>query len=223
MTIFVPVSARLRICSMAVRSATRSGTAINARPTSISPLNDLGRPHRMRPILPGALPTRLRLQTRLRVRSPGVAQQPLLPGERAAHDGVEIVEPWAPEELGPDAAGARHQRSGIPGSARLLENRQSLSRHPFDALQNLPHAVAVAVADVESGGGAPAAQVAQGIHVSRRQVLDVDVVAHAGAVGGGIVGAEDRDVRSLAESGFAGDLDQQRRVRGGLADAAAGI
>src|SRR5439155_26850358 len=113
--------------------------------------------------------------------SPGIAQQPLLPGERAAHDAVEIVKARAPAEFGPDAIGARHQRSGVPGPARLLANRQTLSRHPLDALQNLPHAVAMAVADVESERGAAAPQVAQGIHVSRRQVLDVDVVAHAGA------------------------------------------
>src|ERR1700719_819997 len=98
------------------------------------------------------MPTRLRLQTPLRVPSPGVARQPLLPGECAAHDAVEIVKPWAPAELGPDAIGARHQLRGSPGSARLLANRQTLSRPPFDALQNLPHAVAVAVADVQSDG-----------------------------------------------------------------------
>ena len=46
-TIFWPVSARSRICSAAVSTATSSGTAISARPTSISPLNDLGRPHCM--------------------------------------------------------------------------------------------------------------------------------------------------------------------------------
>jgi len=42
-TIFCPVSASARICSAAVSTATRSGTAISARPRSINPLNDLGR------------------------------------------------------------------------------------------------------------------------------------------------------------------------------------
>src|ERR1700730_1157296 len=105
-------------------------------------------------ILPGALPTRLRLQTPLRVPSPGVARQPLLPGECAAHDAVEIVKPWAPAELGPDAIGARHQLRGIPGSARLLANRQTLSRHAFDALQNVTQAGAVGVDDGQRTCGA---------------------------------------------------------------------
>jgi len=39
-----PVSARSRICSTAVRMATRSGTAINARPTSMSPVMTWGAP-----------------------------------------------------------------------------------------------------------------------------------------------------------------------------------
>ena len=59
--------------------------------------------------------------------------------------------------------------------------------------------------------------------MSGRQVLDVDVVADAGAVRRRIVGAEDRDVRPLAHRRLAGDLDEQRRIRGGLADAAAGV
>ena len=47
-TIFCPVSASSRICRTAVKMAASSGTAINARPSSIRPLKDLGRPHCMR-------------------------------------------------------------------------------------------------------------------------------------------------------------------------------
>src|SRR5437660_1697819 len=118
MTIFVPLSARSRICSTAVSRAINSGTAINARPTSISPVNDLGRPHRMKAFYRAGLPTCPRLQTRSRGHSPGVAQQPLLPGERAAHDAIEVIEARPPAELGADAIGARHQRSRVPGPAR---------------------------------------------------------------------------------------------------------
>ena len=56
-----------------------------------------------------------------------------------------------------------------------------------------------------------------------REIVDVDVVADAGAVRRPIVGAEDRQARALPDRVLARDLDQQRRVRRGLADAAARI
>ncbi|GIX21854.1 MAG: hypothetical protein KatS3mg121_0637 [Gammaproteobacteria bacterium] len=47
----------------------------------------------------------------------------------------------------------------------------------------------------------------------------MDVVAHAGAVGGGVVGPVDRHLRPLARRRLAGHLDQQRRLARRLADA----
>src|SRR5699024_11991846 len=46
----------------------------------------------------------------------------------------------------------------------------------------------------------------EGQHVGVGQIGDVDVVAHGGAVGGGVVGAEDRDVGPVAQ----GRLQHQR-------------
>ena len=51
----------------------------------------------------------------------------------------------------------------------------------------------------------------------------MDIVAHAGTVLGGIVVAVDFDEGADAERDLGGDLDEQRRFRGGLAVAAAGI
>ena len=65
-----------------------------------------------------------------------------------------------------------------------------LAGHPLHAVDDLAHAVAVAVADVECGRGAPATQVGEGVQVRRGQVLDMDVVTHAGAITGRVVGAE---------------------------------
>ena len=48
----------------------------------------------------------------------------------------------------------------------------------------------------------------------------MDVVAHAGAVGRRVVGAEDLHLGPLAERGLAGDLDQMGRARRRLAGAA---
>src|SRR6266513_166994 len=156
-------------------------------------------------------------------RSPGVAQQPLLPGEPRAHDGIEIVEARLPAKLPADALGAGYERRRISGAARLLAHLEWLARHPLDAGENLPHAVTVSVTDVQRGRAAPRAQVLEGVEVRGRQILDVNVVADARAIGRRIVGAEDRDLGSLADRRLAGDLDEQRRIRGRLADAAAGI
>src|SRR5437899_489784 len=156
-------------------------------------------------------------------RSPGVAQQPLLPGEPRAHDGIEIVEARLPAKLPADALGAGYERRRISGAARLLAHLEGLARHPLDAGENLPHAVTMSVADVQRGRAAPRAQVLEGGEVRGRQILDVNVVAVARAIGRRIVGAEDRDLGSLADRRLAGYLDEQRRIRGRLADAAAGI
>src|SRR5204862_139248 len=59
-------------------------------------------------------------------RSPGVAQQPLLPGEPRAHDGIEIVEARLPAKLPADALGAGYERRRISGAARLLAHLEGL-------------------------------------------------------------------------------------------------
>src|SRR5207302_1730329 len=91
-------------------------------------------------------------------RAPGVAQQPLLPGEPRAHDGIEIVEARLPAKLPADALGAGYERRRISGAARLLAHLEGLARHPLDAGENLPHAVTVSVADVKRGLAAPRAR-----------------------------------------------------------------
>ena len=55
------------------------------------------------------------------------------------------------------------------------------------------------------------------------EVFDVDVIAHAGAIRGRVVGAENSDVIALADGRLAGDFDQQRGIFRGLADAACRI
>src|SRR2546429_8944909 len=86
----------------------------------------------------------------------------------------------------------------------------TLSLH--DALPIL----AVAVADVQNGGGAAAAQVVERVQMGRGEVFHMDVIADSGAVRRGIVGTEDRDVRPLADRGLAGDFHEQRGIGGGL-------
>ena len=60
----------------------------------------------------------------------------------------------------------------------------------------------------------------EGAEVGVGQVLDVDVVADAGAVGRRVVGAEDGDVLALAERDLEDERDQVRLGRVVLADRA---
>src|SRR5205807_1474771 len=103
--------------------------------------------------------------------------------EPRAHDGIEIVEARLPAKLPADALGAGYERRRVSGAARLLAHLEGLARHPLDAGENLPHAVTVSVADVKRGRAAPRAQVLEGVEVRGRQILDVNVVADARAIG----------------------------------------
>src|SRR5262249_22979531 len=67
------------------------------------------------------------------------------------------------------------------------------------------------------------AQIGERGQVRAGEVVDVDIVAHAGAVGRGVIVAEHGQLRATADRDFAGDLGQQRRLLGRLADAAADV
>jgi hypothetical protein len=81
----------------------------------------------------------------------------------------------------------------------------------------------VAIADVRHERLAAGAQIVERIEMSAGQIVDVNVIAYAGAVGCRIVGAENREVRSLANRRLAGDLDEQCGGARRLADAAVRI
>src|SRR5437879_8072330 len=63
-------------------------------------------------------------------RSPGVAQQPLLPGEPRAHDGIEIVEARLPAKLPADALGTGYERRDRK-STRLNSSHRCISYAVF--------------------------------------------------------------------------------------------
>ena len=76
------------------------------------------------------------------------------------------------------------------------------------SLEDFAHAVAVAITDVRHRRFATGTQVVEGIQMRGGEVVDVDVVTYAGAVGRGEVGAEYRQEGALAHCRFAGNLDQ---------------
>ena len=94
----------------------------------------------------------------------------------------------------------------------------------FEGLHHLQYAGALACAEVEGFAAWVGGEPVEGGQVAMCQVHDVDVVAHACAVGGVVVVAEDVEVGALA-CGYLGD--EGHEVVGGavgeFADEAAGV
>src|SRR5581483_2111121 len=108
----------------------------------------------------------------------------------ATHDNVKGVVPGPPAEAGADALGGGNDDGRIAGPAGPHAHIEVAAGHAPDRLDHLQHREAAAVAAIEDVAVAAGAQVRQGRHVCLSEIGDVDVVAHAGAVGRGVVGAE---------------------------------
>ena len=65
-------------------------------------------------------------------------------------------------------------------------------------------------AEVEARGSAATPQVLERLHVGDGEILNVDVVTDARAVGSVVVVAENREMGALSHRGFAGNRDQMR-------------
>ena len=74
------------------------------------------------------------------------------------------------------------------------------SRHAFHRFDHFENRIAALAADIDDRRGIPFAQVRHRPQMRVGQVRHVHVVANARAVGGWVVGAEDRDRLALAES-----------------------
>src|SRR5262249_15155340 len=155
--------------------------------------------------------------------SPWLAQQLLLPIPGRAHDRVEIVQARLPAELRADSVGTGDEGRRIAGAAPSLMHLQPATGDPLHAREHLPYAVAVTVADVERGRGATATQPGERIAVRCGEILDVNVIADAGAICRRIVGAEDLDRVAFPCGRFAGHLDEECRIWGCLSNAAARV
>ena len=133
---------------------------------------------------------------------------------------MQIVAARLPAQHLANSRGLRNQHGGIAGAPGLLEDFKRAACGCLNRGEHFAHAVAVPVAAVEDLGAAAGAQVRQRLQVGVGQVLDMDVIAHPGAVGGVVVAAVNGDVLTLADRRLAGHLGQQRGLGRGLADAA---
>src|SRR5262249_1313875 len=95
----------------------------------------------------------------------------------------------------------RHKRGRIATTAtRHLHRKITTARasYPFYDFEN---GGPVAVATVERGARAAAAQISKSGRVGFRKIGDVNVVAYAGSIGRRIIVSEDAHFRPLADRG----------------------
>ena len=119
-----------------------------------------------------------------------------LPG--AFDDRFNRLKARRPSQFRVDFFRRGNQPCGIPRAAWLFDDADGPARDFLARRDDLPHACSAARAEVVFGGlRAPERE-----HVRLREVEDVDVIPDAGAIGSGVVGAENGDILFLAEGDF---------------------
>src|SRR6185437_2453774 len=124
--------------------------------------------------------------------------QILLPGIGRTDDLLEVVVGRLPAEHRAHLLGAGDDRRRVARPPRRLARREIDTRNLPDHIDNLPNAVAGAIAAIHGRALAARAQIGEQQRMRLDEVGYVDVVAHAGAVRGRVVGAEDVDMIALA-------------------------
>ena len=122
-------------------------------------------------------------------------------------DVFQLLKARPPAELSTDLVGRRHQHRRVSGSARPLVNRDAQPRHFLDGADHLAHTVAFAGAEIVTKADARTEPL-QGYEVGFRQILDVNVVAHASAVWSWVVVAKHLNRRPPALGCLDDDRDE---------------
>ena len=87
---------------------------------------------------------------------------------------------------------------GSPARRGLIARRTGCAGHPVERVEHLEHRQAAAVAAVQHELIRPLDQPLERGDMGVGKIADMDIVAHAGAVGRRIVGAEHIDMVALA-------------------------
>jgi len=123
----------------------------------------------------------------------------LLPRPGGGDDLVKGGVLGLPVEVAADFFAGGDQRGGIAGAARGKLVGDGLAGDAAGGVEDLKDGIAGAVADVVGFAG-DAVDGFKGEDVGVGDVQDMDVIADTGAVGSGIVGTEDFNVGSEADS-----------------------
>ena len=114
-----------------------------------------------------------------------------------------------PAEIVLDGGGAGDEDGGVSGTAGETLDLDFASGDAADGLDDLQHAEAFPVADVVDDFMFGFER-SQGEQVGVGEIFNVNIVANAGAVGGGIVFAVDADGFAAAERGVEHERDEMR-------------
>src|ERR1019366_8119581 len=110
----------------------------------------------------------------------------------------DVFQRWIlrlPAEFGERLVRGGHELRRVTGTTRLFNRRDFLARDLLAHLNDFLHRIAVAVAEIEE----TALSGLQAENVRLRQILDVNIITDAGAVGRGVIRAVNLHLRLLAE------------------------
>jgi hypothetical protein len=124
-----------------------------------------------------------------------------MPAPGTLDDLFEVGVLRIPTEHGFCLCGIGDKRSAVAGAAGLTFCRNFMTGYFAADIDDFLYSIAVAIAEVEGAGDAGLERK----DMCLGEVLDVDVVAHAGAVAGFVILAEDKDFFALA----LGDLQEK--------------
>jgi len=125
----------------------------------------------------------------------------LLPGPGGGDDLVEGGVRGVPGEVATHFFAAGDEDGGIAGAAGEEFFGDVAAGEAADGGEDFADGVACAGADVEGAAG-DASDFLEGAKMGLRDVQDVDVIADAGAVGSGVVGAKNIDVGGTGLDGL---------------------
>jgi len=120
----------------------------------------------------------------------------LMPAPRRFNDAVQIGIAGRPAQFAADLLARCNQNRRVPGAARRHLGWNRVPRNCARSLDDLPDGEPLPIAQVV--GSAPLIQCAQRQNVRLRQVDNMDIVAHTGAVTRRVVVAKDLDTGAFA-------------------------
>src|SRR5271154_1687673 len=127
----------------------------------------------------------------------------------AFHNVFQAGKLRPPMQLAPDFLRTGHEDGGITGPAWCFQGRNGMTGYAAYRFDNFAHAESPAVAQIVNQF-LFSIQCFKSQKVRGGQVGDVYVIAHASAIGCGIVGSEDRKLFALPLSYFQRNGDQMR-------------
>ena len=98
----------------------------------------------------------------------------------------------------------------IAGPSCGLLSRDRVTTYRFGRSDNLAHRVTVSRAKIQRGALAAGSEMIERAQMSFSEILDVNVVADGGSIGGRVVRPVDVNVRALSECGLQYQRDEMR-------------